>query len=425
MRSLIALAALALLGCAPPQPSAPSLNALAEQYVRASLEMGTHEEGYIDAYYGPPEWKTQAEAHPRTTAQLKTVMDGLHAQVQAAEHAAHDAATRRRAHTLAAYIASARFRLDMMDGARAPFQDEAERLFALRPEIRPLSYYDPILARVQSLAPGSGDLAARVEAFRNRYTIPRARLEAVMNAAIDECRRRTLAHIALPQGEHFALTFVNHQSWSAYNYYKGHNQSEIQVNTDLPITIDRAILLGCHEGYPGHHVQGIYAEKLYRQNGYVEYSVAPLFSPQGPLNEGGGDFGVELAFSGQERLQFEQATLYPLAGLNPLSAPAFEAFADAVKQLDGARLTIAQQYLDNQIDRDRAIELLQHYLLMSHDRAAQSVAFIDHYRSYVINYVSGEDLIRAYANRQGADNAAHWRAYISILDQPTLPSDLQ
>src|SRR6185295_6870874 len=120
MRSLIVIAALTLLGCTPPAPPAPSLNALAEQYVRASLEMGTHEEGYIDAYYGPPEWKTQAEAHPRTTAQLKTVMDQLHRQVEAAEHNATDPAMRRRAHTLAAYIASARFRLDMMDGAREP-----------------------------------------------------------------------------------------------------------------------------------------------------------------------------------------------------------------------------------------------------------------------------------------------------------------
>jgi hypothetical protein len=425
MRLLIALSAFALLSCTPPAPGAPSLNALAEQYVRASLEMGTHEDGYIDAYYGPPAWKTEAEAHPRSTTQLKTVMDQLHAQVEAAERAATDAAVRRRAHTLGAYIASARFRLDMMDGVRVPFVDEAERLFALRPDIRPLSYYDTVLARMQSIVPGVGDLATRVEAFRNRYTIPRARLEAVLMAAINECRRRTLAHVPLPQGEHFALTFVNHQSWSAYNYYHGNNQSEIQVNTDQPARIGSAIQLGCHEGYPGHHVQGIYAEKLYRQDGFVEYSVAPLFSPQGPLNEGGGDYGVELGFPGQERLHFEQATLYPLAGLNPASAPAFEAFDDAVKELDGARLTVAQQYLDNQIGRERAIDLLQHYQLISHDRAAQAVAFIDHYRSYTINYVSGEDLIRAYANRQGADSDAHWRAYISLLNQPTLPSDLQ
>ena len=425
MRFTIAALAFALAACAPPAPPPPSLNALAEHYVRLSLEMGTHEDGYIDAYYGPPDWKTQAEARPRTTAQLKPLLDQLHSQIETAERAATDAATRRRAHTLAAYVASARFRLDMMDGTRVPFVDEAERLFVLRPEVRPLSYYDTVLARIQTLAPGSGELTTRVEAFRNRYIIPRPRLEAVMNAAINECRRRTLAHIALPQGEHFALTFVNHQSWSAYNYYHGNNQSEIQVNTDQPIAINRAVGLGCHEGYPGHHVQGIYAEKLYRQSGYVEDSIAPLFSPQGPLNEGSGNYGIDLAFPGQEKLQFEQATLYPLAGLNPASAPAFDALNDALKELDGARLTVAQQYLDNQISRDQAIQLLQHYQLISHDRAAQSVAFIDHYRSYVINYVSGEDLIRAYANRQGADNDAHWRAYLSILNQPTLPSDLQ
>lgn len=424
MRVLVFIVVMALASCAP-KPPPPDLNPLAEQYVRLSLEIGTHEEGYIDAYYGPPEWKTEAEAHPRTTAELKTAADALKAQVDAAGAAATDVAVKRRAHALSAYIASARFRLDMIDGAHAPFRDEAERLFALRPEIKPLGDYDAVLARVDALVPGRGALADRVDAFRNRYVIPRARLQAVMEAGIAECRRRTLAHIALPQGENFALSFVNHQSWSAYNYYKGGNRSEIQVNTDLPITIDRAVLLGCHEGYPGHHVQGIYAEKLYRQSGFVEFSVAPLFSPQGPLNEGGGDYGVELAFPGTERLVFERDTLYPLAGLNPATAEAFEHLQSAMQELDGARLTVAQMYLDGEINRERAVELLQHYQLLSHDRAEQSLRFIDHYRSYVINYVSGEDLIRDYANRLGADPETHWRAYLSILTQPTLPSDLQ
>jgi hypothetical protein len=42
----------------------------------------------------------------------------------------------------------------------------------------------------------------------------------------------------------------------------------------------------------------------------------------------------------------------------------------------------------------------------------------------VINYSSGEDLVRAYAERAGADNDARWRAYENILNQPTLPEDL-
>ena len=50
------------------------------------------------------------------------------------------------------------------------------------------------------LVPGTGPLADRVEAFQNRFIIPRDRLDAVMRAAIDECRRRTVQHIALPAG---------------------------------------------------------------------------------------------------------------------------------------------------------------------------------------------------------------------------------
>jgi hypothetical protein len=398
---------------------------MAEAYVRLALEVGTHEEGYIDAYFGPPEWKTEAEASPRSTADLKPALDALSAQIATALDEARDPAVQRRARALAAYVASARFRLDMIDGARAPFADEAERLFALRPALRPLESYDAVLARIDALAPGAGPLADRLQELRSRYVVPRERLHAVIDAAIAECRRRTAAHMTLPENESFSLEFVTGQSWSGYNYYLGGNQSRILVNTDLPVTIDRAVTLGCHEGYPGHHVQGIHAERLYRERGWVEYSVLPLFSPQGPLNEGGGNYGVDLAFPGDELLAFEKATLYPLAGLDPASADALEAIDDAMAELAGARLTIAQMYLDGQIDRARAVELAQRYQLISRERAEQSLGFTDHYRSYVINYATGEDVVRAFVERAGADQASRWRAYESILNQPTLPADLQ
>ena len=65
------LAALALLvACATPSSSIARddpLDTIAEDYVRLSLEIGTHEEGYIDAYHGPPAWKAEAEASLRYT----------------------------------------------------------------------------------------------------------------------------------------------------------------------------------------------------------------------------------------------------------------------------------------------------------------------------------------------------------------------
>ena len=182
--------------------------------------------------------------------------------------------------------------------------------------------------------------------------------------------------------------------------------------------------LGCHEGYPGHHVQGIYNERQYRERDLIEFSVAPLYAPASPLNEGGADFGVELAFPGEERVRFESTALYPLAGLDPATAAVYGTLREALRDLIGARLTIAAMYLDGEIDRVRALELTERYQLISRERAERSLAFTEQYRSYVINYSAGRDLISAYAHRAGQNEAAHWTSYERILSELLLPMDL-
>ena len=419
----IVLLVLFLGACTDAATESP-LDHAARDYVRMALEIGTHEKDYVDAYFGPPEWRTEAEAHPRALADLKTEAERIHTALGAIDPSALEPLEGARRAWLTAHVTSAQTRLDMIGGARLPFLEEAARLFGLRPDLRPLETYDPVLARIEALVPGEGPLSERVEAFRNRYTVPKDRLNAVMDAAIAECRKRTFPHLALAENERFTMELVNGQPWSAYNWYKGDNLSLIQINTDLPIAIDRAIGLGCHEGYPGHHVQGMNNERLYRDRFWVEFSIAPLYAPSSPLNEGGADFGVDLTFPRAERLTFETETLYPLAGLDPATAPALQALRVAMRDLSGARLTIAAMYLDGELDREKAIELTQRYQLVSRARAEQSLAFTDRYRSYVINYSAGEDLIRTYVERSGDDADAQWTAYERIMSELMLPSDL-
>ena len=177
-------------------------------------------------------------------------------------------------------LRSMRLRMAMAAGERLPFDRESAVLFdATVPTVAPESYRDAI-DRIASLVPGSGVLAERIEAFRSRMTIPPERLADVFDAAIAECRRRTLEHIALPDSESFTLEYVTDQPWSGYNWYQGDQHSLIQINTDLPIFIDRAVDLGCHEGYPGHHTYNVLTEtKLVRERGWVEFTLGPLFGP--------------------------------------------------------------------------------------------------------------------------------------------------
>ncbi|MNC96083.1 hypothetical protein D3C83_133620 [compost metagenome] len=61
-------------------------------------------------------------------------------------------------------------------------------------------------------------------------------------------------------------------------------------------------------------------------------------------------------------------------------------------------------------------------------RAEQRVKFIEQYRSYVINYNLGKDLVRAYVERKIAkDNtpARRWQEFMALLSSPRLPSGLK
>lgn len=420
---LAGLMALAVAGCASAAGSRDvSLDSLARDYVRLALEIDAHESGYVDAYFGPEDLREAARKNPRERPQLKAEADRIIAGLSG--YAAEAGEQGQRAKVLQANVRSARFRLDMIDGRRAKFADEAESLFAWRPQLKPLSAFDGALARIEALAPGAGELRERVEAFRSHYSIPDDRVDAVMEAAIAECRRRTGEHIKLPADENFSMELVKGKTWGAYNYYLGHHRSLIQINVDLPLSIGSALPLACHEGYPGHHVQGIYNEANYRARGWAEYSVAPLYVPAAVLNEGGADYGVELAFPGEERLKFEMDVLYPLAGLDPGTAPAFAEMRAASRELDGALLKVSQLQLDGEIDREEAVTLAQKYRMASRDVAEQALEFDRAYRSYVINYSIGEELVRRYVERHGSDPAARWAAYEHIMATPTLPADL-
>jgi hypothetical protein len=313
----------------------------------------------------------------------------------------------------------------MLAGVKFSFQDEAEGLFGVRPPIKPLSDYDPILARIDKLVPGEGDLATRVSAFQARYVIPSDRLEPVMKAAIAECKARTQAHIALPTNERFDLSFVTKKPWGGYNWYKGDAHSLIEVNTDLPVSISRAVDLGCHEGYPGHHVLNtLLEEKLTKAKGWVEFSVYPLYSPQSLIAEGSANYGIRLAFPGDEKLAFERTTLYPLAGLDPATAETYDALGKATADLASVQNTIADLYLSGKLDKEAAITALARYALSSRAKAEKSLSFIEAYRSYVINYNLGQDMVRAYVERAGPSQDARWARMEAVISQPTTPADL-
>jgi hypothetical protein len=348
------------------------MNDLAERYVKLVLAVGVHDPDYVDAYYGPPEWRAAAAGERGGLAEIDADAAAL---------------------------------LDVLR-AREPASDAAE---------------------LERRLPGDGPLARRYDAFRSRFEIPKERLAAVFDAAIDGCRKRTLEHVELPDGESFTLEYVTDKSWSGYNWYQGGYRSLIQINTDLPIYIDRAIDLACHEGYPGHHVYNVLLERhLVRERGWIEHTVYALFSPQSLIAEGTANYGIEVAFPQNERRRFERDVLFPAAGLDASSVDDYYDVLELMERLSYAGNEAARRYRDGRIDAAAAQAWHETYLLMSPERAAQRVRFIDQYGAYVITYNLGKDLVARHIERRaGTDAAARWRELVALLSSPRLPSGLE
>ncbi|HYG64570.1 MAG TPA: hypothetical protein VEL74_18465 [Thermoanaerobaculia bacterium] len=406
------------------------MNAIAESYVKLVLAVGQHDPDYVDAYYGPPEWRTQAEQAKRPLAEIRTEASGLLERLGATPPpAGGDEMERLRYEYLTRQLQSMAARVDMLAGKKMTFDEEARALYDAAPPTHGAAHFQAILDELAKVVPGDAPLPERVEVFRQRFVIPKDKLDAVFTAAIDECRRRTAEHLELPPGESFEVEYVTGKSWSAYNWYKGNFHSLIQVNTDLPVFVDRAIDLACHEGYPGHHVYNALLEKnLVKDRGWPEFSVYPLFSPQSLIAEGTANYGIAVAFPGEERVAYERQVLFPLAGLDPSEAPRYYEMQRLLQRLNYAGNEAARRYLNGEIDGEAAADWLVRYSLTAPERARQRVRFFDQYRSYVINYNLGQDLVREYIEGRGGteDNPGkRWEEFEKLLSSPRLPSGLR
>jgi len=409
---------------APPEPTT-RVNEIAEGYVKLVLAMGLHDPDYVDAYYGPQEWKKPEKKPLDTIAREAT---RLREQLAKISEPADELERLRRSY-LTKQLSALEARVRILNGEHLKFDEESQALYDAVAPAFPEAHFQEILARLEPKLPGEGPLLQRYENWRRAFVLPKDKLDAVFQLAIKACRERTLAHIKLPPDENFSVEYVTNKPWGGYNWYKGNYRSVIQVNTDLPVYIDRAIDLAAHEGYPGHHVYNALLEKnLVRDRGWVEFSVYALFSPQSLIAEGTANFGREVVFTKPERLAFEKEVLWPAAGIDPSRLVEFCEVQDLVKKLGYATNEAARRYLSGDINAAAAAAWLQKYALMDEKRAKQATKFIEKYRTYVINYNLGEDMVRSYIEKRGGTEnqpEKRWREFEELLASPRLPGDIR
>ena len=113
--------------------------------------------------------------------------------------------------------------------------------------------------------------------------------------------------------------------------------------------------------------------------------------------------------------------MQPILSQDP--ADEYDVVQDLLKELSYAVNEAARRLIDGKIDEDAAAQWLEKFALMEPARAQQRVKFIQRYRSYVINYNLGEDIIRGYIEKRSCGNVEKsWSEFAKLLSSPRLPS---
>ncbi|MEW5796227.1 MAG: hypothetical protein AB1772_07675 [Candidatus Zixiibacteriota bacterium] len=409
------------------------VDSLARDYVRLVLSVGEYVPDYVDAYFGPPEFREEAskEAAGREFPYQKLVQEAERLLAYAEELLAHAETDSRgrRLDFLRGQLNSLLAVLDWRNGVRLTFDQEAQAIYGIVAPQHDSAYYEDLLMRLDSLVPGRGDLFERFENLQKQFVVPRQSINTLIKLCVAECRERTCRFIDLPEGENCRIELVGGKSWGGYNWYLGSLQSLIQVDTSGPVYAGSLIGIAAHEGYPGHHCANVMREKiLVQDSGWVEFSVIPLYCPSSVLDEGMASYASALVFPLEERVAFYKRILPQFMNLDTAMIDTYCRVLHARKELSECHVDAARAYLDGTWDSLRAARWVRHFDLGTDESAAKSLAFSRDYRSYRVTYVVGEQLVGDFILRHGGAPEKpdrQWELFQGLLEFPFLSANLK
>jgi len=396
-------------------------DAISRAYLRLSFHIDRLVPGFIDAYFGPPEWKAEAEAEGDVQpADLRRDAEALlHDIALVADELRREWLTKQ----VTAMIATLR----RVEGETLPFDEELRLVYDIHPQWTDERIFEDALRQISDLLPGTEPLADRLEAWDAQFDVPKEKLLPLFTACRDEAQRRTQQLFTLPAGEEIVLQIVEQQPWSAYNWYLGDYRSRVDVNTDLPVRANSMLELMTHEGYPGHHTEHVLKEKLlYREQRHAEACVQLINAPECVISEGIADLAREIIFTEPELEAWLRDTFYPLAGIT-VSVTRDRAIASARRQLRALSGNAAFLLHRDGASEQAVVDYIQRYGARTEKQARQSYRFIANplFRSYVFNYHYGRNLLSRYVAlgvRAAGDRTAHFQ---TLLEQPVTPSRIE
>src|SRR5204863_4007049 len=136
--------------------AAEGMNPVAERYAHLVLALGQHDPDYVDAFYGPVEWKTQAEKEKKSLDAIGTEAAELSATLAKTADTATsgDELLKLRREYLQKQVAALAARVRMLNGEKLKFDDESRALYDAVAPTFPDSHFIQIISQLEAKIPG-------------------------------------------------------------------------------------------------------------------------------------------------------------------------------------------------------------------------------------------------------------------------------
>lgn len=392
---------------------------LGEEYIRLAFAIEEHLPGYVDAYFGPEEWKAEAKRDGKLP-----LRDLTGRAVRLADDVSQaDEMDAQRKDFLTRQVRAMQMSLRLLEGENIPLAEEVEAVYDVLPKWRDEANFEEAHRELDQLLPPGDSLAGRKQAWNRSLEIPVEKVRELLPSVVQKLRELTRKKFNLPDGEDFTLEFVSDKSWSAYNWYLGGFRSRIDINTDLPLRVSTLADLIAHEGYPGHHTElSIKEQELVRRKGYDEHTIALINSPSCVIAEGIATSALETVLSDEELKDWYREELLPQAGMSHIDPARMLEIGKAIKKLKGIMGNASFMLYDRHKGVDEVERYLQKYTLSTDKEIKHYVRFVSDplSRSYVFTYDVGHDLLEELFSHRERDEY-----FKRILREPVTPGQIR
>ena len=397
-----------------------AVESVSQRFVQLALELDLHSPGYLDAYFGPAEWKATCAANgPQALDNL-----ARRAEMLATDIARDGSLDDQRRDYVARHVTAMQTSLRLLQGEVLPLAEEATLLYDITPAWIDEQEFEEAQRRLDDLLPPGGSLFERLNQRKQAAEIGYTQAEPLLSVITTQLRQLAHARFPLPDDESFEVHPVSNQPWRAYNWYLGGGRSRIDINTDLPLYITNLAVLIAHEGYAGHHTELTLKEaRLLRAQNHWEHCLAFINAPSCVIAEGIAVRALNALLSNEEQIRWHAEEIFPRAGYTHLDAVNEHAINRAINDLAGVWDNVAFLLHDEHRPTEEVSAYFQRYALGREIEADKAVEFLSSplSRSYVFTYDYGGKLLDTLFAVRG--KASSW--FTRLLTEPVTPSQIR